>query len=92
MQAGFRINKIGCRNRLGIVDVNGPGNGKALIVRINQVPGAIGRAQTAGRTFIRINITGAQTEFGGEITRLAIQGEKIGVAQNFDIWRPTGLN
>lgn len=48
-------------------------------------------AQAAGRAFFRINVAGIQTDLGLEITRLAVQGKEIGVAQNFDIWRPTGL-
>jgi len=56
------------------------------------MPRAVFRTQAAGRTFVRINVPGIQTDFCLKITGLAIQGKEISVAQYFDIWRPTGLH
>jgi len=53
---------------------------------------AIFGAQAAGRAFVRVDIPGIKADPGLEITRFAGQGKKIGIAQNFDIGRPTGLN
>jgi hypothetical protein len=55
------------------------------------MPRAVFCTQAAGRAFVRINVTGIETDLGLEITWLAVQGKEIGVAQYFDIRRPTGL-
>jgi len=55
------------------------------------MPRAVFGTQAAGRTLVRIDVTGVQPDLGPEIPRLAFQGKEIRVAQYFDIWRPTGL-
>jgi len=53
---------------------------------------AILGAQAAGRAFARVDVARPQPQLGGELAWFAFKGKKISVAQNFDIWRPTGLN
>jgi hypothetical protein len=55
------------------------------------MPRAVLGAQSAGCTFVRIDVAGVQADPGLEIPGLASQGKEIGVAQYFDIGRPTGL-
>ena len=58
VQAGLWINEIGGRHGLGIIDMNGPGNGQTFIIIINQMTGTVGGAKTAGRTLVSIYVTG----------------------------------
>jgi len=54
--------------------------------------GAILGTQTAGGALIRVDITWPDIDLGSKVAGLSFQGQKIGVAENLDIGRPTGLN
>jgi len=56
------------------------------------VAGTVLGAQTAGRALIGINVSWPDRNLGGKSPGLTFQGEEIGIAENLDIGRPTGLN
>ena len=92
IQTCVRIDEVGRRHSLRIIDMNRPGQVQALIIIIHQMAWAIGCTQTASRTVVRNNITGTHTNGCGKFPWLSIKGQQISVAYYLDIWRPTGLN
>ncbi len=68
------------------------GYGQTFIILISQMTGTVLGTEPAGRTFVGVNITGAQTYFSFKIAGLTLKREEISVTDYFDIWRPTGLN
>ncbi len=88
----LRINKITGRHCLGIINMNRPGQGQALVVTIHQVPGTVLGTHPASRAFFRDNITRAHPHPGRKCPRLAVEGKEIGVTQKLDVGRPTGLD
>jgi len=92
LKTGVRINKITGRHRLGIINMNGPGNGKPFVIVINQMAGTVFGAEPTCCTVLSYNITGTQTKFCLELTGFTVECKKISVSQNFNIGRPTGLN
>lgn len=92
VKTGAWIDKIGGRHRLGIIDMNRAGDGQSFVIGVHHVTRTILGTQTAGRAFVGIDIAGVQTNRCLEFTWFSIKGKEIGVAQNFNIGRPTGLN
>jgi len=91
VQTGTWVDKIGGGHCLRIIDMDRPGELQALIVFINKVTRAVCGTQTAGGTFLGDDIPRPDVELNIESARFAVQGKKIGVGKNFNIWRPTGL-
>jgi hypothetical protein len=54
--------------------------------------GTILGAEAAARAFIGVDVARTLMDFRGEVTGCSFQTKEIGVAQNLNIWRPTGLN
>jgi len=92
IEAGARIDVVGRRHRLGIVDVNRPGYGQPLVVLIDVMLGAVLGAQPAGRAAVGVDVAGPQPDPGREVAGPALQGQEVGIGEHFDIGRPTGLH
>jgi len=74
MQTAARIDIIGCRYSLGIINVNRPRQIQPLVVIIHLVPWAVSSAQSAGSTVIRIDIAGALYDISFKITWFPLKG------------------
>ena len=92
METAARIDIIGRRDSLWIINMDGTGNIQPLVVIIYLMAWTICCAEAAGGTIIRIDISGTQTDISFKITWFALDGKQISICKNFDIWRPTGLN
>jgi len=90
-QAGGWINIVGSGHRLSIIDVDGPGDGQALVIRIHMMAWAVLGTESAGSTGIRIDIAWPEIHRGREISWSSIQCQQIGIGKHFNIGRPTGL-
>ena len=92
VQTSIGIDEIGRRYRLGIVDMNRTCNVQSFVILIHQVTRTIGSTQAAGCALVGVDIAGTDIDVDREVAGLALDPGEIGVAQNLDVWRPTGLN
>ncbi len=90
-EAGIRIDVIGGRNGLGVIDMDRPGNCQPFIIGIHMMLGTILGTESTGSTGIGVNIAWPHIDRGGEISCCSFQCQKISIGQHFNIGRPTGL-
>lgn len=92
IETGVGIDIIGGGHCLGIIDMDGPGDGQPLVIRVHMVAWAVLGTEPAGGTGIGIDIARPQIQPGGEISWSSFQCQQIGIGEHFNIGRPTGLD
>ena len=85
VQAVGRVDDRHGRDGLRERDADAPRLREALIVRVGQAHGTLGRADAAAGALRLVHVARVPADAGGELGRLAVQGQELRVRQQVDV-------